>query len=119
MEQVEEICDHIILVNKGKKILDGSVNQVKQQYKENLYSIGLEKMVSSSFSNAFDVIGQKDHSLVVKIKEGFRPNDVLQYFIQQDTGITSFSELLPSLSDIFIKLVQDTPLSRQFQPVIS
>ena len=42
MEQVEEICDHIILVNKGQKILDGTVSGVKQQYKENLFSIGLE-----------------------------------------------------------------------------
>src|SRR5437764_10766767 len=39
MEQVEEICDHIILVNKGKKILDGGVNQVKQEFKENLFRI--------------------------------------------------------------------------------
>src|SRR5437762_7032606 len=44
MEQVEEICDHIILVNKGKKILDGGVNQVKQQFKENLFRIGFESM---------------------------------------------------------------------------
>ncbi len=39
MEQVEEICDHIILINKGNKILDGTVNQVKQDFKENLYRI--------------------------------------------------------------------------------
>src|SRR6188472_2783632 len=39
MEQVEEICDHIILVNKGQKILDGSVQQVKQDFKEHVYRI--------------------------------------------------------------------------------
>src|ERR1700744_4723416 len=44
MEQVEEICDHIILVNKGLKILDGTVSGVKQQFKENLFSIGLEDL---------------------------------------------------------------------------
>src|SRR6187549_630097 len=42
MEQVEEICDHIILVNKGKKILDGGVNGVKQEFKENLFKIGFD-----------------------------------------------------------------------------
>src|ERR1700733_7678122 len=42
MEQVEEICDHIILVNKGQKILDGTVGEVKQQFKENLFSVGLD-----------------------------------------------------------------------------
>src|SRR6202050_5693061 len=42
MEQVEEICDHIILVNKGKKIVDGSVSGVKQRFKENLFAVGVE-----------------------------------------------------------------------------
>src|SRR4249919_681252 len=44
MEQVEEICDHIILVNKGQKILDGTVKDVKNQFKENLYSVGFDKV---------------------------------------------------------------------------
>src|ERR1035438_7182678 len=70
MEQVEEICDHIILVNKGKKILDGSVGEVKQQFKENLYSIGLEQIPASSSSHYFEVIGKKENSLVIKINNG-------------------------------------------------
>src|SRR6478672_8686282 len=44
MEQVEEICDHIVLVNLGKKILDGSVQQVKQQFKEHKFSIVLQQV---------------------------------------------------------------------------
>jgi ABC-2 type transport system ATP-binding protein len=135
MEQVEEICEHIILVNKGQKILDGSVPEIKQQFKENLFSIGLDAATldtgpdgmrpgigqlggrSDISSPVFEVVGNKDHGLVVKIREGYRPNDVLEYFIRQDIGITYFSELLPSLNDIFIRLVEGTPLSRQFQPV--
>src|SRR3954463_11515304 len=39
MEQVEEICDHIVLVNKGQKLLDGTVKGVKQQFKQNLFKI--------------------------------------------------------------------------------
>lgn len=117
MEQVEEICDHIILMNKGQKILDGTVAGVKQQFKEDLFSIGLDHADSSSSSPAFEVIGSRDHSLIVKIREGFRTNDVLDHFIRQGIGISSFMEILPSLSDIFIKLVEGTPLSRQFQPV--
>src|SRR5450755_2184392 len=44
MEQVEEICDHIILVNLGQKILDGSVKQIKQDCKENHFRIGFEQL---------------------------------------------------------------------------
>src|SRR6187397_344788 len=43
MEQVEEICDHIVLINKGKKILDGSVKQIKQDCKENHFRIGFDQ----------------------------------------------------------------------------
>src|SRR5450432_825842 len=117
MEQVEEICDHIILVNKGQKILDGTVTGVKQQFKEDLFTIGLEHADPGASSPAFEVIGSREHSLIVKIREGFRPNDVLDYFIRQGVGISSFAEMLPSLSDIFIKLVEGTPVSRQFFPI--
>jgi ABC-2 type transport system ATP-binding protein len=133
MEQVEEICDHIILMNKGGKILDGSVAAIKQQFKENIFSIGLEGMDGPASgihhpeggigiggtgrAKAFEVVGRKEGHLIVKIQKGFRPNDVLEYFIDQGQGITAFMEILPSLNDIFIKLVEGTPLSRQFQPV--
>jgi ABC-2 type transport system ATP-binding protein len=118
MEQVEEICDHIVLVNKGEKILDGTVKQVKQDFKENLFSIGLEKMPASMNGNApFETIGTQDYQQIIRIKEGYRPNDVLNYMLQQGAVINSFNEILPSLSDIFIRLVEGTPLSRQFQKV--
>ena len=117
MEQVEEICDHIILVNKGKKILDGTVKGVKNQFKENLFSVGLEEIPTNLNGNPpFKIIGTKDHSYVVAINDGSKPNDVLNYFLQQGISVTSFNEILPSLSDIFIKLVEGTPLTRQFLP---
>lgn len=118
MEQVEEICNHIVLVNKGKKILDGTVKQVKQDFKENLFSIGTEQTLSSVNGIApFDLIGSKDHSHVIRIKEGQNPNAVLQYLLQQGIAIQSFNEILPSLNDIFIKLVEGTPTARQFQKI--
>src|SRR6187402_378162 len=54
MEQVEEICDHIALVNKGKKILDGTVADVKQQFKENLFTIQLQQEPGKIEGNAFE-----------------------------------------------------------------
>ncbi|HMK26177.1 MAG TPA: ABC transporter ATP-binding protein [Chitinophagaceae bacterium] len=119
MEQVEEICDHIALVNKGKKILDGTVKQIKQDFKENLFSVGTEQMPLLNADSPFEIVGSTDHSFVVRIKEGSKPNDVLQYLLQQGAGIHSFNEILPSLNDIFINLVEGTPTARQFQTVKS
>jgi len=116
MEQVEEICDHIILMNKGKKILDGTVSGVKQQFKEDLFRIGLEgELPTTAETASFAVVGREANSLVVKIAAGHRPNDVLRFFIDRGQNITSFTEILPSLNDIFIRLVEGTPLSRQFE----
>jgi ABC-2 type transport system ATP-binding protein len=118
MEQVEEICDHIVLMNKGKKILDGTVKDVKQQFKQNLFRIGFSDLPPNTMNNAFDVVRHNDdYSLIVKITEGHTPNDVLRYFLQSDAHITSFQEILPTLNDIFIQLVEGTPAARQFQAV--
>jgi ABC-2 type transport system ATP-binding protein len=117
MEQVEEICDHIILMNKGTKILDGTVKNVKQEFKENLFSIGFEEVPEITATPFFDVVGHKDNSFIIKINEGYKQNDVLRSFLDQGASIISFNELLPSLNDIFIKLVEGTSITRQFQKI--
>ncbi|MBD0284570.1 MAG: ABC transporter ATP-binding protein [Flavisolibacter sp.] len=118
MEQVEEICDHIVLIDKGHKILDGSVKGVKQEFKQHLFSIGFAEAPPEAYTNAFEVVSQKDdHTLVVKIADGHAPNEVLHYFLQQNASVISFNEILPSLNDIFIQLVEGTPTARQFQSV--
>src|SRR6476659_8871210 len=60
MEQVEEICDHIILVNKGQKILDGTVKDVKQRFKENLFKISFDAMPLNVNNNSFTIVRQND-----------------------------------------------------------
>ena len=119
MEQVEEICDHIVLVNLGKKILDGTVRDIKQDFKENLFSIQLAEAPLSTDNNAFEVVNtDNNHQLTVKIKTGYRSNDVLLYFLQQGVTIESFSEILPSLNDIFIRQVEGThSATRTFQKI--
>ena len=115
MEQVEEICDHIVLVNKGSKILDGTVQNIKQDFKENLFSIGFEQIPGVDDTQIFEVVNHKDQSYILKIRDGYKQNDVLRYFLDRNAGIISFNELLPSLNDIFIKLVEGTSITRQFQ----
>lgn len=118
MEQVEEICDNIALINKGKKILDGPVKKIKQDFKENLFSIGMGKGTEQLNDNApFELLGTKNDQSVVRIKEGYQPNDVLNFLLKQEITIHSFNEILPSLNDIFIQLVEGTPAARQFQKI--
>jgi len=67
MEQVEEICDQIILVNKGRKILDGSVTQVQKGIQENHFHIDFDHHPDIlTDSNTFEIISSEEHGLVVK-----------------------------------------------------
>jgi ABC-2 type transport system ATP-binding protein len=117
MEQVEEICDHIVLVNKGKKILDGTVRQIRQDFKENLFSITMDQFPQSlpESGKPFELVTSSANDYIIKIKEGLKPNDVLQYLLKGGAQIQAFHEILPSLNDIFIRLVEGTSVSRQFQ----
>jgi ABC-2 type transport system ATP-binding protein len=119
MEQVEEICNHIILVNKGTKILDGTVRGIKQDFKEDLFRIAFDDLVHPEHLaiHLFRVVESSGQELVIKKAEGFTTNDILQYFIHKNLSIHSFNEILPSLNDIFIRQVESTPTARQFQNV--
>ena len=115
MEQVEEICDHIILVNRGQKILDGSVKEIRHQYREQLFKLGAETLPHHLATFIFEVVKHEPDNLLLKLQHDATPNDVLRHFLNQNVAIHSFQEVLPSLNDIFIRLVDGTPEARQFQ----
>jgi ABC-2 type transport system ATP-binding protein len=117
MEQVEEICDHIILVNKGEKILDGTVEKIKQDFKEHVFEVSFDQPVLAEHTaiHLFELIKTKGNKVIIKKNLDFSNNDIIQFFMHKGLNIQSFNEILPSLNDIFIRLVQGTPEARQFQ----
>ena len=115
MEQVEEICDHIVLVNKGQKILDGTLTDIKNDFKENLYTINAEALPEQLDTALFEVTRHTPEKILIKLNEKTVTNEVLQYLINKGVSIQSFQEVMPSLNDIFITLVEGTPNTRQFQ----
>lgn len=120
MEQVEEICDHIVLINLGKKILDGSVQQVKQKYKQHLFSItfGNDVLPEHLATYLFEVKKSNGRELVIQKHAEHSNNEILEYFLSKGNEIHSFNEILPSLNEIFIRLVEGThATARAFQPV--
>ena len=121
MEQVEEICDHIVLVNLGKKILDGTVADIKQQYKESIFAIETSQpqlIKDNSLFSILDKVDKNPNKILVKLSNTVASNDVLKYLIEQQIPIISYNEVLPSLNDIFIQLVEDTHAkARAFQNI--
>lgn len=121
MEQVEEICDHIVLVNLGKKILDGTVADIKQQYKEYIFAIETTHPELVKDNALFSIIEKEEknpNKVLIKLSHAVASNEVLKYLIEQGVPITSYNEVLPSLNDIFIQLVEDTHAkARAFQNI--
>ena len=106
MESVEEICERIVLINKGSIILEGGVEEIKQRFKENLYKIqSAEQIPAIKESDAFKIIEANPQEVIFKVVEGHNPNELLTSLIQQGIEIRSYNEILPSLNDIFIKQV--------------
>ena len=104
MEQVEEICEDMVLINDGKNILSGSVEDIKQQFKENKYSINYTGELPPSLEG-LHVVDKFDHEVIIQLKENQSSNDALRYCIDQNVEVKSFHEILPSINDIFISQV--------------
>ena len=117
MEQVEEICEKIVLVNKGRKILDGNLAQLKTDFKEHIFRVGFDDAPQIQDNNVFRIVSAKDNSAIVKINEGFHPSSALAELLKQRTAINSFNEILPTLNEIFIKQVEGTEKAREFKKV--
>ncbi len=112
MEQVEEICDHIVLVNKGKKVLDGPVKQIRQDFKHHLYRVSLESMPNPAqmATHHFTIVKQHENGYTVKINEYSKTNDILAHFLHHDIQVTYFEEILPTIHEVFIQQVKTTDM---------
>ena len=82
-----------------------------------IFKVGFDAIPQPFPNNIFEIVSSKDNFLTVKINDGYNPAAVLQQFLSQGASIISFNEILPSLNDIFIKKVEDTKVSRQFENV--
>lgn len=113
MESVEELCTHIALIDKSKKILDGAVKEIRKQFRSNQFQIEYTGN-AIGFANAlwtgFELIKSDkdgDHMrAVVKSISGANSNQLLKALINH-VEIISFSEVIPDMNEIFIKAVGD------------
>lgn len=111
METVEELCDHIALINKSKKILDGPVKQIKGSYKSQIYEVDYlapENPVEWTNNSLFEVIdhhkGREINQLKIRMEENVALNDVIQV-LMNNVQLSQVKEILPSIRDIFIEKV--------------
>jgi ABC-2 type transport system ATP-binding protein len=110
METVESLCDHIALINKSKKILEGPKKQVKAQYKTNTFIVEHRGNHFSLPLEKYEIVKQEIleddlYSTTLKVANNIKGNQVIREIIDL-TEVHSFQEKIPSMADIFISLVK-------------
>ena len=115
MESVEEMCDHIALIHKSNKLIEGKLSDVKKQYRTNTYEVGIltENVESLMYdlTQKFTLTQTDFKSLHDELKLAVNlgnatPNELLNILVQRGQ-VTHFVEKIPSVNDIFIKTVSE------------
>jgi len=104
MESVEEICDEITLIDKGKSILQGEINSVKDSFRSNTFEFqcNTENLILDNFTT----LDKDDNKYIVQIPEGKNSKQLIEEILKS-SEIISFKEKIPSMEEIFIKTVQN------------
>ena len=115
MASVEEICDNIALINHSQVVLSGEVNEIKQRYKTNLYTIKVTVESGSAYheqeNKYYSVINMKEFpdGFVIQLKkEPELSNSELLRLLSSQFEIIRFEEELPSMNEIFINTVSQS-----------
>lgn len=105
MESVEEICEDIMLINQGKVKLTGTVEDTKEKFKENKFYFLLGESPQIPTIDGIKIIKNEGNELVIQSETHDLVNTFLKELINKDNKIRAFHEILPSINEIFIKLV--------------
>ena len=109
MESVEELCDHIALIDKSKKILDGPIEQIKENYKQQIYKVDFSS-ANLDFLNTlpehFKLINKNSHQAEIQIQNDSVASDLIRFLLDR-SDIKAFEEKIPTINEIFIRTVQE------------
>ncbi|MDR2292161.1 MAG: ATP-binding cassette domain-containing protein [Prevotellaceae bacterium] len=113
MASVEEICDYITLINKSKNVLSGQIDEIRHNYGDNVFEIdyrGETDRLKENIGDNYQILDSSEQKFFhrIKIKSTVKETEnTLLSRIIKDNEIVNFNEMIPSMNDIFIKLVED------------
>jgi ABC-2 type transport system ATP-binding protein len=108
MEQAEEMCDEICLINQGRRLLSGSIREIKRQSGWRYLAIDGEDEVEAALLNypqVATVESRRDH-FAVTLPEGADPQALLTYLLDNRLRLTRYELVAPTLNEIFIQKVK-------------
>jgi ABC-2 type transport system ATP-binding protein len=109
MSSVEELCDNITLINEGKTLLEGRVDEIRQSWAGNEYDLVFDGHVKVNGNSHYSIISQETENgkSKVRIKTGntLPTNEIIQTMMNSG-NIISYNPALPSMNEIFIRVVE-------------
>ncbi|MBL6663991.1 MAG: ATP-binding cassette domain-containing protein [Flavobacteriales bacterium] len=105
MESVEELCDDIALINSGQCILKGSVNEIKNNFKEHIFEVQFEGTIQNEIQH-FDTLVIESRYGIFRAKNKENTHTLIKQLVEQ-VNVTSFNEKLPTINDVFIQSVNN------------
>ena len=115
MASVEEICDHITLINKSKNILSGKVDDIRRAHGGNIFSAhynGDTSLLKERVGSVCEIIESEENQIGYSMLKVYIPNDKdirsVVAVINDTVELRQFTETIPSMNDIFIRAVNGT-----------
>jgi ABC-2 type transport system ATP-binding protein len=115
MASVEELCDHITLINESEAVLQGEISEVRERYRAYKYQVifkGSKEQLVNGLDPDFKLLSVEENGMgqraTIQIINDEKGSGKLIRNLVKVTEITAFHEILPGMNDIFIQVVQDT-----------
>ncbi len=113
MGSVEELCDHITLINRSRTLLEGPIDKIREKYASNEYELRYEgdvNLLTATLNSRFSILEHTKEGntsiLKIKLNNNGTPNEALQVLL--DAGkILSFNKITPGMNEIFIRVVKE------------
>lgn len=113
MEQVEEICERIVLINRGSNVLEGRVDEIRRARKENLFRYHVPAGVPEDMLEGLDLVGRESGAITLHFEHDRDSNAFLRRLIDRGIYVSAFQEILPSINEVFIRTVAEQEAARE------
>lgn len=106
MATIEEFCSDIVILNKGKTVLQGNLKQIKETYHANRLELDVNENIDKYIKDfGLEIENEKNHDYIIKIEEEEKAHKLLNKLILEGISVNKFEIMKPTLNDIFIEKV--------------
>ena len=106
MATIEEFCSDILILNKGKTVLQGNLREIKESYPANRVKIETNKNINEYIKNLeLEIENETNNDYTVKISDENKAHELLKKLIENEIIVNKFEIMKPTLNDIFIEKV--------------